>query len=559
MGARHALARMLGRCSVRGLSSATTVAFTPRPTTFGSLRSISSSACVRAASSKTGLLRPWSAHETAPLTKIVATIGPVSENLPVLQHVVNSGMRIMRINFSHATFEEAELRMTNLRKCHGAHGHTLGQNINTRAVMLDTKGPEIRMGRFKVSHENKRAKIQLTRGNEIELTVDENHPAKEYGDAEIVFVNYPGLITAVEPGASILLDDGNIRLTVKGRKGDSSIVCEIMNSGMIAERRSVSLPGAIIRLPALSEKDKVDIAFGVRHDIDFVALSFVRRPEDVHEARQFIAQEHAKHWPNKHPQPLIISKIESTEGLANFEKILDVTDGIMVARGDLGVDIPLNEVTLAQKLMVQRCRAVGKPVVVATQMLETMINNPRPTRAEVADVTNAVLDGADCVMLSGESANGSFPVESVAMMRSIIHSTETQLPLFSQIQPVNITKSPTRYEAVAAGAVELARQLGAKAILVATKNGTTARFLSKHQANVPVVCVCTEPKVARQLTVYRSLHPIIHSTPLPSTWAALQAEMLKQAGQMGFWKKGDDVVVVGRDENGLVIRTVRID
>ena len=314
----------------------------------------------------------------------------------------------MRVNFSHATVEEFHLRRTNLRSAPG------GEYV---AVMLDTKGPEIRMGGLKVCKEsgNRKAKITLTAGEPLTLTTDAAFDGAS--DERTLFVDYPRVAEVLSPGDTVLLDDGLISLSVTSVDAAAGAVeTEVQNSSEIGERKGVNLPGVVTGLPAMSDKDLEDIRFGIEHDIDMIAASFVRNAEGVHEIRQHVLECHERYHGEHEettPPPLIISKIESTEALDNLPEIIEASDGIMVARGDLGVEIDLAEVVTWQKDMVAMAVAAGKPVVVATQMLETMQKNPRPTRAEVADVTNAVLDGADAVMLSGESANGKYPVESV--------------------------------------------------------------------------------------------------------------------------------------------------
>ena len=349
-----------------------------------------------------------------PLSKIVATIGPASEDAETLPAVVRSGLSVMRINFSHATDEEVQLRLKNLARTTAAYPLD-GPGGMLRSVMLDTKGPEIRTGGLQAVADtgDVKAKVSLVKGETLTLT--HNEAMKDCGDAATLFVTYPALASTVSVGGTVLLDDGAVSLTVTAIDGGGDVVCRIMNDGEIASRRGVNLPGAKVQLPAMSEKDRADIKYGIQNDMDFVAASFVRKASDIDEIRSWISKCHAEvHGAESdYPEAKIIAKVESTEALENLDEITEAADGIMVARGDLGVEVPLEEVVIWQKEMVEKCiaAAAGKPVVVATQMLESMQKNPRPTRAEVSDVTNAVLDGADCVMLSGESANGSYPVE----------------------------------------------------------------------------------------------------------------------------------------------------
>ncbi|CAM9587014.1 unnamed protein product [Ectocarpus sp. 4 AP-2014] len=473
-----------------------------------------------------------------PLTKIVATIGPASEQLEPMQKVVDAGMRVMRINFSHATFEEAHLRLANLRASKGKHVKACIGEYNMRGVLIDTQGPEIRTGNVEDG-----GKITMVQGSTIELTTN-----PEYSDkctASQLFVSYYGLTGAVKVGSAVLLDDGLVSLRVTDVRQES-VTCLVENSARLKSRRGVNLPGTKVDLPALSEKDKVDITFGIQNDIDFVAASFVRKAEDVRSIRRFIDDVHRQHWPEDRPTARIISKIENLEAVDNFDEILELSDGIMVARGDLGVELPPEQVTNLQKKMVRQCNRVGKPVIVATQMLESMQTNPRPTRAEVSDVTNAVYDGADAVMLSGESAQGKYPVESVEMMRCIIDEAESwkgsnpELVLPDAAEP----SATSEMEGIASATVHAARSLKAKLIVVVTKKGYMARLVAKFRPNVPVMCICPDRKVGRQLILHRGLHPVVLDEPdSPST----QADAVQLAKGAGFCKAGDTVIVAYRD------------
>ena len=478
------------------------------------------------------------------LTKIVGTIGPTSEQLPVLQQVVNAGMRIMRLNFSHATVEEVELRTSNLKQCRGRHSMRDPDHngINLRAVLLDTKGPEIRSG--KLAHDvSGHETIHLQQGKTLTLqTTDERRDA---GSTDThLYIDYRNLHKAVEPGMRVLLDDGAISLVVRQIVG-TDVVCDIANSGELRSRAGVNLPGANTDdIPAMSNKDKNDIKYGMTKDIDYVAASFVQTAAGVHQIRDHIEQcAQELGWPDTALRPLLISKIESLSGLANFDAILEASDGIMVARGDLGVELPLQQVANAQKEMVAACNSVGKPVIVATQMLESMAKNPRPTRAEVADVTNAIYDGADCVMLSGETAKGKYPVESVKIMNDIILSAER----YASEGGVG-GASVRRFEAPAASfmgatakaAVTAADTQHATAILVsAVTNGTLPALVSAHRPQVPILCFCDSAKLGRQLMIYRGIHPIVGTGSME--------EAVEDAKNMGFVKVGDSVVHVAMD------------
>jgi pyruvate kinase len=408
----------------------------------------------------------------------------------------------MRCNFSHATPDEFFLRRDNLRAAPG------GGRVN---IMLDTKGPEIRMGGLKVCKEtgNRKAKIEMKKGETIVLTNDPEFDGAS--DEKMLYVGYEKLTEKLTPGTKVLLDDGLIGMKVTEVQG-KNVACEILNTSEIGERKGVNLPGVITDLPPLSEKDKADISFGIEHDIDCVAASFVRSAAGVEDIRSYIAECHKKSCPDPEntPPPMIISKIETTEALDNLEEIVAASDGIMVARGDLGVEVDIWEVTTWQKELVKLCIERGKPVVVATQMLESMQKNPRPTRAEVADVTNAVLELADAVMLSGESANGQYPDSSVGMQQSIItHAedwarTNDEYPMYS-VDPDALGEN----FALAESAVVLAEGSEASAIVVVeTGNGDLTRAISACRPDVPVVSVTPSLKVARQLMVNRRVFPI---------------------------------------------------
>ncbi|CAK4082181.1 unnamed protein product [Aphanomyces euteiches] len=466
--------------------------------------------------------------ETFSMTKIVGTIGPVSEDAKTTQALVNAGLKIARINFSHATYEEAELRSVNLRAARGVHS-AHGSDFNLRSVLLDTQGPEIRGGSFADGN-----KVTLQKGDKITLTTDEAY--KKNSTKDLLYVTYTKLATTVSVGDTVLLDDGLISLSVESVDASNGRVhCRIENTETLGNRKGVNLPGLIVDLPALTEKDKQDVEFGIKHDMDFIAVSFVRSASDILAVKEFVNETMAKYWPADHPAPKLIAKIENHQGVTNFDEILAVSDGIMVARGDLGVEIPLAQVFTCQKMMVSKSNAVGKPVVVATQMLDSMIRNPRPTRSEILDVGNAVLDGADCVMLSGEVAQGKYPVESVQTMLSIIKEGETFVPRF-QAPPVRSDR-----DSLASAAVNVAFELKAKLIVAMTKDGTLARDVAKFKPSVPVMSFTPSRKVGRQLQLHRGLYPVVSET-------ITLEEALDDAIKMGWTKKGDKVVVLSNDD-----------
>lgn len=494
-------------------------------------------------------------HWTPQLTKIVATIGPTSEQFPVLDKLVRSGLRVMRLNFSHATVEEVELRVKNLKNSMGRHGiafqHRLSDSKNLRSVLLDTRGPEIRTGKLRDDHSGHEV-ISLKQGEQITLRTSA-HWQDAGSTSSDLFIDYPKLHQTVEKGSKVLLDDGAVILTVEevqdADKVDGSVICCIDNSGELRSRAGVNLPGCETDLPAITEKDRKDIRYGLTKDVDFIAASFVQNAKGVREIKRYVNDtmfNDLKLDPGT-PPPLIISKIESVAALKNFNEILEESDGIMVARGDLGVEIPIQQVTNAQKEMIAACNAVGKPVIVATQMLESMAKNPRPTRAEVADVTNAVYDGADCVMLSGETAKGKYPVETVKMMNEIILGAER----FHVDRPDITGKAVTRHleggeqsamMAVAKAAVTAAHERNASAILVATSHGVFPKLVSSFRPNVPIIAFCESEKIARQLMLWRGVHPVIGVQGLSVHKIPFMA--IQDAKTMGYVKPGDDVVVL---------------
>jgi len=452
-------------------------------------------------------------------TKIVATIGPASEEKEPLERCVAAGMNIMRINFSHATVDEFHLRRDNLRN------NPAGECV---AIMLDTKGPEIRMGGLKVCKEtgNRKAKIELVAGETLRLTTDAAYDGAS--DAQTLFIDYERIGEVVQPGDQILLDDGLVSLKVAqvvraGGADGALIETEVLNTSELGERKGVNLPGVKTGLPAMSDKDKKDIKFGIAHDIDMVAASFVRSAAGVQEIRDYLREcldEAAAADASRadEPLPLIISKIESTEALEELPAIIAASDGIMVARGDLGVEVPIETITTYQKDIVDMCTAAGKPVVVATQMLESMQKNPRPTRAEVADVTNAVLEGADAVMLSGESANGQYPAESVAMQAAICEHTEgwafsrgtSGLPEGSAVTAEMEGAPGMEYdhsEGLGAAACLLAQHVGASAIVCYDEmdTGRLARGVARHRPPMPIAAISPSLKICRQLAVSRGV------------------------------------------------------
>ncbi len=474
-----------------------------------------------------------------PLTKIVATVGPASEQLPMLTQVTAAGLNIMRINFSHATYEEADLRTNNLRQCPPYKDN----NDNLRPVLLDTQGPEVRSGSFAGGVKE----VEFVKGATVRLTTD---PAMRTNQtADTLWVSYDKLPQTVKVGDSVLLDDGAMELKVERKTEQNEIICQVMNSHSLGSKKGVNFPGLIVDLPAMSDKDKEDLRWGIKNDIDIIAASFTRKPTDVLEMREFCAEVMAElHGPNHgRPLPLIVAKIENTEALDNFDKILEVTDGVMVARGDLGVEIPMETLTRWQKRIVRKCNLAGKPVVVATQMLESMIKAPRPTRAECTDVANACFDGADCVMLSGESAKGKYPTGSISIMQKLIKDAERGFIEEPEVFTHHIKNSDK--PCVGRGIVEMANSSQAACVVVLDEAAATT--VATHRPNVPIVTFVSSAKAGRMINIWRGIYPVIKSVSSPD--AAVQI-----AHQQGFCRSGDNVVVVGgRPGHGLSVSVVK--
>lgn len=414
-------------------------------------------------------------------TKIVCTIGPASESVEVLKQLIYEGMNVARLNFSHGTHEEHLRRVEAIRQAAASTGRRV-------AIMLDTKGPEIRTGILKEET------VILEEGKQITLTT-EDIP----GDASRMSISYKGLPQDVKPGNMILIADGLIGLQVLSVRGNE-ILCEVIHGGEIGSRKNVNVPGASIRLPALTEKDIADINFAIDHQLDFIAASFVRKSSDVLEIRRILEERGANID--------IIAKIENQEGVDNLNEIIMVADGVMVARGDLGVEIPTEDVPLVQKKIIKACNQVGKPVVTATQMLESMIRNPRPTRAEASDVANAILDGTDAIMLSGETAAGRYPVEAVRTMARIARRTEMALPYREMLREKMISAQPTIPDAIGHATCTTAMDLDASAIITATSTGSSARIVAKYRPESPIIAVTTVDEVANRLCIVWGVNPL---------------------------------------------------
>ncbi|MDO4311672.1 MAG: pyruvate kinase [Eubacteriales bacterium] len=410
-------------------------------------------------------------------TKIICTMGPASDDREVMRRLVRGGMDIARFNFSHGTHEEQKARMDQLKEIRE-------QEKKPIAILLDTKGPEIRTGLLKGGQ-----KVTLEAGQKFTLSIEEKE-----GDANGVSITYPGLVDDVHVGKKILIDDGLIELTVTG-KSEKEIHCVVDNGGELGQRKGVNVPGVPVRLPAITEKDKEDIRFGVEQQIDFIAASFVRNAECILEIKAWLKECGAPFIP-------IIAKIENGEGVDNIEEIIRCADGIMVARGDLGVEIPAEEVPYLQKMMIKKCNEYYKPVIIATQMLDSMIRNPRPTRAEVTDVANAVYDGTDAVMLSGETASGKYPVDALDMMVHIVENTEQHLDYDAILKSGKAHQKKGISPAIGYASVAASMNLNAKCIVTPTVSGATARVMSKFKPRADIIGVTPDDACMRRMQIY---------------------------------------------------------
>ena len=418
-------------------------------------------------------------------TKMICTIGPKSESKEMLSKLVDAGMNCVRCNFSHGDHAEQKARMDLIREINKEKGTHV-------AVLLDTKGPEIR------THLFENGGVDLVAGQTVRVAMNE-----VLGTAEKFSITYPGLINDVVVGGTILVDDGYVELTVTELDtANQEIVCTVKNSAFVKDRRGINVPGAKLNMEFISEKDRADMIFGCEMQVDYIAASFVRRAEDVLAIREIFAEQG-----NTHTQ--IIAKIENQEGVDNMDSILEVVDGIMVARGDLGVEVPAEDVPLIQKEIIAKCNAAGKIVITATQMLESMQKNPRPTRAEVSDVANAIFDGTDAIMLSGESAAGQYPLEAVETMARIARRTEQALDHQEIIARAMASSSRDVASAMGLAVADTVEDLGAQAVIACTQSGATARAISKYRPSAPVIAATSCEKTATSLALYWGVQPVV--------------------------------------------------
>ena len=449
-------------------------------------------------------------------TKIICTMGPNTNDESLMRKLVQSGMDIARFNFSHGDHEEQKMRMDMLKKIRDEEGKPI-------AILLDTKGPEIRTGILKDGK-----KVMLQAGNVFTLSTEDI-----VGDETKTSITYPGLVADVQVGSTILIDDGLIELKVK-EKRDTEIVCKIVNGGELGERKGVNVPNVPVRLPAITDKDRDDLRFGVEQKVDFIAASFVRNAECILEIKAFLKECGAPYIP-------VIAKIENAEGIKNIDEIIRCADGIMVARGDLGVEIPAEEVPYLQKMIIQKCNDNYKPVITATQMLDSMIRNPRPTRAEVTDVANAVYDGTDAVMLSGETAQGKYPVEALQMMVHIVESTEEHLDYDLILKKAGEHRMKSASSALGHATVTTANNLRAKCIITPTVSGATARVVSKFKPQMDIIGVSPNETTLRRMQIYWGVRPLKTATEASTDKIIEHALVVSE--HAGFVEEGDTVIV----------------
>ncbi|KAG0329190.1 Pyruvate kinase [Dissophora globulifera] len=468
-------------------------------------------------------------------TSIICTIGPKTNSVEMITKLRDAGMNIVRMNFSHGSYEYHQSVIDNTRQsCIDHPGRPVG-------IALDTKGPEIRTGLMKDDVE-----VPITAGHQMIFSTDSKYA--ECCTAEVMYIDYKNLCKVIVPDKIIYVDDGVLSFKVLEVE-DDHVKVQAINNGKLCSRKGVNLPKTEVDLPALSEKDIQDLKFGVKNNVDIVFASFIRRADDIREIRKVLGEE------GKHIR--IICKIENHQGVKNFDEILEVTDGVMVARGDLGIEIPCTQVFIAQKMMISKCNLAGKPVICATQMLESMTYNPRPTRAEVSDVANAVLDGADCVMLSGETAKGSYPLEAVRTMDETCILAESAIcypPLFNELRQLQQRPTETT-ETVASSAVSAAHEQNAGGIVVLSTSGDTARLVSKYRPKSNIIIVTRKESTARSIHLSRGCYPFIYKEPKVADWQEDVDKRLRwgvdQAIEVGLLKPGQTVIVIQGFRSGF--------
>ena len=459
-------------------------------------------------------------------TKIICTIGPASQSEEKLRELMLAGMNVARFNFSHGDHEEQHGKYDRMRK--------VSKELNLPiAALLDTKGPEIRLRDFEGG------KVMLEAGQKFTLTTKEI-----MGTNEIASITYKELIHDISAGTTILIDDGLIEMTVE-EITDTDIICNVVNGGPVSNHKGVNVPGAELSMPYISESDKNDILFGVELGFDIIAASFVRTKEDVLEVRKILDERNSK--------MMIISKIENMQGIKNLDEIIEVSDGIMVARGDMGVEVPLEEVPVLQKQIIKKAVAKGKQVITATQMLESMMHNPRPTRAETTDIANAIYDGTTAIMLSGESAQGQYPVEAVQTMARIAERTEEDIDFAGRLKKREVPGDGNITTAISHATCTLAADLDVKAIICVTMSGFTASMISRFKPSCPIIGCTVKRLVWRQLNLQWGVMPLLiqeENTAEDLFHAAIDA-----AVDAGYIVKGDKIIITAGMPLGISGKT----
>ncbi|MBO5408332.1 MAG: pyruvate kinase [Clostridia bacterium] len=462
-------------------------------------------------------------------TKIVCTLGPATDNENVLRQMMLAGMNTARFNFSHGDYESHQKRIDMFKKIRNEMELPV-------AMLLDTKGPEVRIKTF----EN--GKITLKEGQTFTLTTRDIT-----GNDTIVSVTYKKLPFDLAVGNKILLDDGNIEMVVTKIK-DTEIICEVLTGGPLSDRKSMNLPGIDLYMPYMDDVDKEDLLFGIKNDFDYIAASFARRADDIVSMRKFLDA-------NGGEEIEIIAKIENREGVNNIDDILAVSSGIMVARGDMGVEIDFEELPTIQKMLIKKCYSAGKRVITATQMLESMISNPRPTRAETSDVANAVYDGTSAIMLSGETAVGKYPVEAVKAMSRIARSAEMDIDYKKRFTQSTLS-APTIQDAISHAACTTAHDLNARVVIVVTNSGQTARMVSKFRPNMPIVAATPNEKTYRKLALSWGVYPV--KAELQTNSDALFAHAIKRVHEENFITKNDLAIIAAGIPMGESTNTLRV-